>query len=128
MRKFAICLIALVFVTLTSATVFAGKQPDIAFHPELYKYKIISGKVTSISPQTIEIEGYDNVAVYNQETKFFRGDDTTAIEKVYGGKVFKDCEKITSSEVNKGDNIKARYTEVGENAVHLEVCLVVVNE
>ena len=125
MKKFAICLIALVFVTLTSTTLFAGKQPDIMFHPEAYKYAIISGEITQIKHNTIEIEGVDKEVVYNQFTKFFCGDDTVAIERVYGGDPFEDCREISSFEIHIGDEIKARYTDVGENAIHLEVCLII---
>lgn len=49
MKKLSLGIITLVFVTLTSATLFAGKQPDISFHPELYKYAIISGEIEEIS-------------------------------------------------------------------------------
>ena len=125
MKKLAICLIALVFVTLTSASVFAGKQPDIAFHPELYKYAIISGKVARVHRNAIELEGDDRKMCYHQDTKFFRGDNSVAIEKVYGEDVFKNCEKTTSFAIFKGNNIKARYTNLGDGGVCLEVILVV---
>jgi hypothetical protein len=125
MKKFALCLIVLVFIALTSTTVFAGKQPDIMFHPDSYKYDIISGEITQIKHNTIEIEGVDKVAVYNQYTKFFCGDDTVAIERVYGRDPFEDCREISSFEIHSGDEIKARYTNVGENAIHLEVCLII---
>ncbi len=125
MRKLAICLIALVFVTLTSATVFAGKKPDIAFDADVYKYDIISGKVARVHRSTIELEGDDREMCYHQDTKFFRGDNSVAIEKVYGEDVFKDCEKTSSFLIYKGDNIKARYTKLGNGAVCLEVILVV---
>ena len=125
MKKFTLCLIVLIFIALTSTTVFAGKQPDIAFHPELYKYDIISGEITEIKHNTIEIEGVDKVVVYNQYTKFFCGDDTVAIERVYGRDPFEDCREISSFEIHSGDEIKARYTNVGENAIHLEVCLII---
>ena len=123
MKKIAIFIIALVFVTLTSATLFAGKQPDIAFNSELYKYDIISGKVTDINPYTIEVEGENRTLCYEEHTQFFRGDDSVAIEKVYGDDVFKGCEKINSSQIRKGDNLKARFTKVGNKAVCLEVVL-----
>ena len=125
MKKFTLCLIVLIFIALTSTTVFAGKQPDIAFHPELYKYDIISGEITEIKHNTIEIEGVDKEVVYNQYTKFFCGDDTVAIERVYGRDPFEDCREISSFEIHSGDEIKARYTNVGENAIHLEVCLII---
>jgi hypothetical protein len=125
MKKLAILIIALVFVTLSSATLFAGKQPDIAFHADMYKYDIISGKVTDINPFTIEIEGEERTLCHEQHTQFFRGDGSVAIEKVYGGDLFKDCEKITSSQIKEGDNLKARFTKVGKNAVCLEVVLIV---
>jgi len=113
----------LVFVTLSSATLFAGKQPDIAFHPDLYKYDIISGKVTDINPYTIEVEGENRTLCYEEHTQFFRSDDSVAIEKVYGDDVFKNCEKITSSQIKEGDSLKARFTNVGKTAVCLEVVL-----
>ena len=37
------------FLALTSTTLFAGKQPDIMFHPEAYKYAVISGEVISVN-------------------------------------------------------------------------------
>ena len=123
MKNIAIFIIALVFVTLTSATLFAGKQPDIAFHSELYKYDIISGKVTDINPYTIEVEGENRTLCYEEHTQFFRGDDSVAIEKVYGDDVFKGCEKINSSQIKEGDNLKATFTKVGNTAVCLEVVL-----
>lgn len=125
MKKFALYFIVLVFIALTSTTAFAGKQPDIAFHPDLYKYAIISGEITEVKHNTIEIEGVDKVVVYNQYTKFFCGDDTVAIERVYGRDPFEDCREISSFEIHSGDEIKARYTNVGENAIHLEVCLII---
>ena len=125
MKNIAIFIIALVFVTLTSATLFAGKQPDIAFHSDLYKYEIISGKVTDVNPYTIEIEGEDRTLCHEEHTQFLLGDNSVAIEKVYGNDIFKDCEKITSSQIKNGDNLKARFTNVGKNAVCLEVVLVI---
>ncbi len=125
MRKFTICLIALVCVALTSTIAFAGKQPDIMFHPDNYKYDIISGEITQVKHNTIEIEGVDKEVVYNQYTKFFCGDDTVAIERVYGRDPFEGCREISSFEIQSGDIIKARYTNVGENAIHLEECLII---
>ncbi len=125
MKKLTISLIALVFVTLTSATLFAGKQPDISFHPDLYKYSIISGKITEISHFTIDIKGEDRVLCYEDHTKFYRGDNTVAIEKVYGDDALKDCEEITSYQLKPGDHVKCRYTNVGKNTVLLEVVQVV---
>ncbi len=125
MKKLTISLIALVFVTLTSVTLFAGKQPDIGFHSDLYKYAIISGTVTDINPYTIEIEGEKRTLCHEEHTRVFRGDNSVAIEKVYGNDVFKDCEKITTSQIKTGDNLKATYTKVGNKAVCLEVVLVV---
>jgi len=93
MKNLILSLLALIFVALTSTSVFAGKQPDIMF--------------------------------YNQYTKFFCGDDTVAIERVYGRDPFEDCREISSFEIHIGDEIKARYTNVGENAIHLEECLII---
>ena len=125
MKNLILSLLALIFVTLTSTTVFAGKQPDIMFHPDNYKYDIISGEITQIKHNTIEIEGVDKEVVYNQYTKFFCGDDAVAIERVYGSDPFEGCREISSFEIHSGDIIKARYTNVGENAIHLEVCLII---
>lgn len=125
MKKLTLCLIALVFIALTSSNVFAGKQPDIMFHPDVYKYDIIEGKVTSIDRNTIAIEGNDSELIYNQDTRFYRGDESVAIERVYGGDVFKDCVKITSFEVKEGDYIKARHSHIGDNAILLDTCLIV---
>ena len=125
MKNLILSLLALIFVALTSTNVFAGKQPDIMFNADSYKYAIISGEITQIKHNTIEIEGVDKVVVYNQYTKFFCGDDTVAIERVYGRDPFEDCREISSFEIHSGDEIKARYTNVGENAIHLEECLII---
>ncbi len=125
MRKFTIALIALACFALTSATLFAGKQPDVSFHSELYRYDIIEGKVTAVDEHFITIEGQHRETIYNEDTKFYRGDGSVAIEKVYGGKVFNDCETITSSQVKSGDYIKARWSDLGDGGALLEVCLIV---
>jgi hypothetical protein len=125
MKKVAFCLVALFFIASVSTSVFAGKQPDVSFHSEAYRYDIIEGKVTAVDEHFITIEGQHRETIYNEDTKFYRGDESVAIEKVYGGKVFKDCETITSSQVKSGDYIKARWSDLGDGGALLEVCLIV---
>ncbi len=125
MKQLTLCLIALVSMVLTSTNVFASKKPDKMFRPEAYKYDIIEGKVVAIDEHYITIEGQHREIIYKQGTKFYRGDESVAIEKVYGGNVFKDCEKIKPSQVKSGDYIKARWSDLGEGGALLDVCLIV---
>ncbi len=128
MRIHILGITALSLIAFISTGVFAanGNKGDWGFEPKNYKYALIEGEITSIDydNRVLQVKGKNEQIFFCEHTKFFKGDISLPMERVFHAVRFNKDQEIKAVNVSIGDIIKSRYSKDSNGKIYLDTCLV----
>ncbi len=126
MKNLTVLSLSVLFLAVSTSTIFAGKRVDYGWSADIYEYEILAGEVTSLDLKKGSIKLNDRQVNFDNETEFYKGnvDTDTNLEKFVGGTEPTAKDKLEATNMGKGNRLKCRFTRNDDGTILLNKCLV----